>query len=508
MLRSQAAIDGPVVTISNGQLRGVIRSSGGAEFLGIPFAQPPVGNLRWREPQAVKSWSGIRDASSFGAPCAQTVLGDWNRHDAETSKEDCLFLNVITPEWPAKKPLPVMVWIHGGANAGGTASSELYKDGTLVQHGVLLVTLNYRLAVFGFMAHPQLTRESAHHSAGNYGLLDQIAALRWVHENVSKFGGDPNNVTLFGQSAGAQDTSLLMTSPLAKGLFHKAIAQSGSSVMPQLSPLVEAEKAGESVASLLRAPAGDESIKFLRQLSVQDILKAVSGQNPAAPPQQGPIIDGWVLARPPIAVFVEKQQAGIPMLIGVTAREFSMQGGSEAARKMIQSFTTDLAPQFLSVYGLANGASGMSDPVYGPPENQWFADVIFRCPVTTQAAWQTAAGYPTFVYQLEHAIPGQEKDGAVHSADLPYVFGFFPKSGNISGNFGDVDYKLADVIETYWTNFAKTGDPSGGQLPAWPRFGLTQSFIRFTQDGNVVASTGLRQQQCDLFRKLLKQRIQ
>jgi len=143
----------------------------------------------------------------------------------------------------------------------------------------------------------------------------------------------------------------------------------------------------------------------------------------------------------------------------------------------------------------------------GHPRNQWFADVIFRCPVTTQAAWQTAAGNPTFVYQLEHAIPGQEKDGAVHSADLPYVFGFFPKSGNISGNFGDVDYKLADVIETYWTNFAKTGDPSGGQLPAWPRFGLTQSFIRFTQDGNVVASTGLRQQQCDLFRQLLKERI-
>ena len=245
------AVDNLVVSTTSGKLRGVSRPSGGAEFLGIPYAQPPVGDLRWHEPLPAKSWTGVREATAFGAPCAQPVLGDWNKHDSEASKEDCLFLNVMTPAWPSKAPLPVMFWLHGGANAGGTASSALYKDGTLVQHGVVLVTVNYRLSIFGFLAHPELTRESSHHASGNYGLMDQIAALRWVRDNIAKFGGDPKNITVFGQSAGAQDTSLLMTSPLSKDLFQRAIAQSGSALMPPMPSLAEAEQAGEKVAATL-----------------------------------------------------------------------------------------------------------------------------------------------------------------------------------------------------------------------------------------------------------------
>ena len=195
-----------IVGTTGGSLKGATRALGGAEFMGIPYAQPPVGDLRWREPLPAKPWTGVREATTFGAPCAQAILGDWNRHDAETSKEDCLFLNVMTPVWPAPKmPLPVMVWFHGGANAGGTASSALYKDGMLVQHGVVLVTVNYRLGMVGFFAHPALTKESPHHSSGNYGLLDQLLALQWVHDNIAKFGGNPANVTAFGQSAGAID---------------------------------------------------------------------------------------------------------------------------------------------------------------------------------------------------------------------------------------------------------------------------------------------------------------
>src|ERR1700722_15149868 len=182
--------DGFLVRTSSGPLRGVARPDAGAEFLGIPYAQPPVGDLRWHEPLPVKSWTGVRTAGSFGAPCAQPVMGDWNRHDAETSQEDCLFLNVMTPVWPAKQPLPVMLWIHGGANEGGSASGALYKDGTLIRHGVLLVTLNYRLGIFGFFAHPALSAESTHQGSGNYGLMDQILALRWVRTNISRFGGD------------------------------------------------------------------------------------------------------------------------------------------------------------------------------------------------------------------------------------------------------------------------------------------------------------------------------
>ena len=257
--------DDPIVSTAAGQVRGIRLTDGGANFLGIPYAQPPVGALRWHEPIPPKPWSGVRDAMEFGAPCAQSVYGDWNRRNAEASQEDCLYLNVLTPEWPAKAPLPVMFWIHGGSNTAGTASAALYKDGTLQKHGVVLVTVNYRLGVLGFLAHPELTAESAHHVSGNYALLDQIAALQWVHDNISKFGGDPNNVTVFGQSAGALDTGLLMTSPLAKGLFHRAIAESGTVLLGHWPKLSEGEQQGAHLATSLKAPSTD-AIKFLRNL--------------------------------------------------------------------------------------------------------------------------------------------------------------------------------------------------------------------------------------------------
>jgi len=269
------ADDNLVVKTTSGDLKGKARPGGGAEFLGIPYAQPPVGDLRWREPVPMKPWTGARDATSFGAPCSQPDLGDWNRHDAENGKEDCLFLNVIVPEWPVTRPLPVMFWIHGGANEGGTASSALYKDGTLVNHGVILVTLNYRLGIFGFLAHPELTAESAHHASGNYGLMDQVLALKWVHDNIARFGGDVTNITVFGQSAGSMDTSMLMTSPLAKNMFQKAIAESGAAFTAPLLSLPAAEHQGSTLAQQLGAPTGDNQIRYLRTLSAGDLLTAL-----------------------------------------------------------------------------------------------------------------------------------------------------------------------------------------------------------------------------------------
>jgi para-nitrobenzyl esterase len=280
-----------VVATTPGQIQGTSRRGGGAEFLGIPYAEPPVGNLRWHEPLPAKSWTGVRSATTFGVPRAQPDLGEWNRHDAETGKEDCLFLNVIVPEWPVRKPLPVMFWIHGGANEGGTASSALYKDGTLVNHGVILVTVNYRLGIFGFFAHPELTAESAHHDSGNYGLMDQILALYWVRDNIAKFGGDVDNVTVFGQSAGAMDTSMLMTSPLAKSLFEKALAESGAAFTAPLLPLADAEHTGNSLAQQLGAPQGSGQIKFLRTLSAPDLLASLA-KHPNHP-HVGPDIDGF-----------------------------------------------------------------------------------------------------------------------------------------------------------------------------------------------------------------------
>jgi para-nitrobenzyl esterase len=500
--------DDLTVTIQSGQVKGATRPSGGAEFLGIPYAQPPVGELRWREPQSAKGWSGIRDATKFGAPCAQRDLGGWNRRDAESGKEDCLFLNVMTPKWPAKEELPVMVWLHGGANEGGSASSDLYKDGTLVQHGVILVTVNYRLGIFGFMAQRGLEQESPHHVSGNYGLLDQILALHWVQDNIAKFGGDPGNVTLFGQSAGAHDSSLLMASPLAKGLFQRVIQESGSPLSPPLRSLNKAEAANDKILASLNVPAGEGALAFLRKQTTEALLAAAGGQEPQGIPVLGPIIDGYVLPNSPVEIFAAGEEAPIPVLVGTTTREFGMQGSPDEIRKMIREVMGSLAEKTFDAYGLANGGSGYTDPLFGPAGDQWFADLIFRCPITTEAIWHNGSHRAVYEYQFGRAIPGQEAQGSVHSADLPYVFGFYPKSGNIAGAFSETDFKLADLIETYFTNFAKTGNPNGSGVPEWPEFDHAQRYIFFKQDGQAtVESGGLRRKQCDLYREALRERM-
>jgi para-nitrobenzyl esterase len=495
-----------LVRSTSGPLRGVARTDGGAEFLGIPYAQPPVGDLRWHEPLPAKPWIGVRTAGSFGAPCAQPVIGDWNRHDAEAAKEDCLFLNVMTPVWPAKQPLPVMLWFHGGGNEGGSASGALYKDGTLIRHGVLLVTVNYRLGIFGFFAHPALSAESAHQGSGNYGLMDQILALRWVRENVANFGGDPNNITVFGQSAGAVDSGLLMTSGLSKDLFQRAIAESGTAFGVPLAPLAAAEKAGAAYAASLKLPAGEAGLKQLRQLTAQQLLASQSSQSPR--PRFGPDIDGWAIARQPASVFAAGEEAAIPLLFGTTAREFGaaifgIPTAQDALRKTIADFFGGLAPRALAAYGLAEDTQASDDPLYGSPADQWAADLAFRCPATAQGAWHNDAHHPTYEYEFAHAIPGQEVQGAVHSSDLPYVFGYFPKWGNIAGNFTDVDRQLSGLMESYWTNFAKTGNPNSADLPEWPPFGAERKFIRFQQDGKVVRLASLRDGPCGAYRASL-----
>ena len=227
------AQEAPSVAVTGGKIQGMLLKSGGAVFKGIPFAAPPVGELRWREPDPVKAWIGVRDATAFGARCMQ---------NGKNVSEDCLYLNVWTPEWPAKSRKPVMLWIHGGGNFAGSSSEGIFDGHKLAKRGIVLVSANYRLGVFGFFAYPELTAESPHHASGNYGLMDQVAALKWVHENIAKFGGDPRNVTIFGESAGSLDINVLMTSPLAKGLFARLIGESGPVVAPP--SLAEGEKKG------------------------------------------------------------------------------------------------------------------------------------------------------------------------------------------------------------------------------------------------------------------------
>jgi para-nitrobenzyl esterase len=507
---SNSQPDAPAVTTTTGGLRGLARQGGGAQFLGIPYAEPPVGDLRWREPVPAKPWHGVRDAVKYGAPCAQPDLGEWNKLDAQFGSEDCLYLNVVTPNWPVKQLLPVMFWIHGGANIGGSGGGSLYNSGTLASHGVVTVTINYRLGIFGFFAHPELTRESVHHASGNYGLMDQIVALHWVIDNIARFGGDPRNITVFGQSAGSIDTSMLMTSPLAIGLFQKAIPESGAVGTVHTPSLADAEKYGVGSIASLNLPPGEEGIATARKIGAKDLMEKL-GSRATGFPYVGPDIDGWVLRESPDKIFAAGQEARIPMLIGTTSMEFGNQLPTDQLLKAIDREAGVLAPKVKAAYGLTPDEQGKtnqaSDPLYGTASQQWTADISFHCPISAEALQHSTAGNAAFEYELDHAIPGQEAQGAVHSSDLPYVWGYFPKTGNIAGSFGAVDTKLAELIETYWTNFAKTGNPNSDGVPVWPDIRTAQTYMQFTQAGEGVMSTKpLRAAQCNAYREFVSQR--
>ena len=416
---------GPVVSVSGGQIRGrLLAGRGGAVFKGIPFAQPPVGALRWREPQPVLPWTSVRDAGESRPPCAQNSSG-WNEKEAAASRKDCLYLDVWTPEWRAKSRKPVMLWLHGGANTGGAGASDPLYDGTrLISRGVVLVIVDYRLGVFGFLAHPDLTRESPHHSSGNYAILDQLAALRWVRDNIAALDGDPGNVTLFGQSAGASDTSALMASPRSRGLFHRAILQSGG--FGRLPPIEQLEQAGTRLAERLKAPS-DGAPAYLRSLSTAELL--ASGAGTATPN-----VDGWLFTATPAETFAAGSQHRVPLIVGSNAIELSGQSSPEELRRMIQSRYGDLAPKALALYGLAGpGDTGRTDPLYGSANDQWRTDTGFRCPAVVQGGWHSSAGNPTWMYEFDRAIP--PKPTVVHSSELPYMFDNLVPTGSQAGQY-------------------------------------------------------------------------
>jgi para-nitrobenzyl esterase len=502
-LPTSSAQDDPfVVKTSGGLLKGMPRNWGGAKFFGIPFAQPPLGPLRWHEPLPAQPWAGIRSATSYSAPCEQPDLGWWNHHDAQTGQEDCLYLNVVTPQWPKKELLPVMFWIHGGANVGGTAMSLLYTDGTLPDHGVVLVSVNYRLGVFGFLAHPELTQESAHRASGNYGLMDQILALKWVISNIAQFGGDPRNITVFGESAGSVDTGILMTST-AKGLFQRAIQESGALFYPPVVPLHAAEDTGTRFAAAMGAPEGAGQIAYLRTAPAADLIKKL---NLREPHQFGPDVDGWVLTRDPAAVFAAGEESAIPLLFGTTTKEEP--GGAltpDQLRWMITTKTGQHAPEVLKLYGLADGGLGTTDAVYGSAADQWAADTMFRCTSTTEGRWHTAAHHPAFQYEFNHPAPGQPM--AIHGTDLTFVLGMYPRDWLPSGKFTETDVGVAGMVESYFTNFARTGDPNGAGLPEWPEFEAAANYVQFTVEDTVEHAKDLRAAQCAVLREVFESQL-
>ena len=465
-----AAIDG-TVRIDSGNISGVPTSTPGIYvFRGIPYAAPPVGNLRWHAPRPVAKWSGVRKMDEFQAPCVQPQRA--NPKDTR-GNEDCLYLNVWTPAKSAADKLPVMVWVHGGGFRDGTGAMPLHDGENLAKKGVVLVTINYRLGVLGFLAYPELTRESDRNASGNYALMDDIAALQWVQRNIGALGGDPAKVTLFGQSAGSMAVSCLQASPLAKGLFRAVIGQSGASFSAMLNngTLADAEAKGVKFAESV----GAKSLAELRAKPAAELITASFSPGPNA--------DGYVLPKPPLALFQERAENHVPALVGSNSDEGRLFArGPVTARQFIEQAHQkfgDAAAEYLKLFPAGSDAQAK--------ESRQRAATVesMGLNVRVWAELQTKAGSKTYVYYFSRMTPGGPPPsmadalpiGAPHGEDLAYVSNNIGRTEALrnSDTFHDAkpdayDLKLADMVSSYWVNFAKNLDPNGPGLPAWQPF--------------------------------------
>ncbi len=448
--------------IEAGALEGVAKD-GLTIYRGVPFAAPPVGELRWREPQPVVRWQGTRKADAFAPACMQKGVSMPGETPPATS-EDCLYLNIWTPAKTADERVPVMVWIYGGGYTNGSASMPLYWGDKLAQRGVVVVTLAYRLGPLGFLAHPELTAESAHESSGNYGLLDQIAALEWIQRNIAAFGGDRGRVTIAGQSAGAMSVSMLMASPRAKGLFHRAIGQSGGVFEPvQIAPqylLVNAERDGKEYVSSLRAA----SIAALRKRPAADLLEGTANS------VSHPVIEPYVLPTGPYDALVSGSYNNVPILVGFNAEE--ARALVDVTRVKAATFAADiersfgaLPPPLIAAYPHATDAQAQQARL------DLERDLRFAWDARTWGRLQSVHGRAYF-YHFMRRPPFPEGSihhdwGASHFAELWYMFDHLDQE---PWAWSATDRQLAQLMASYWTNFVKSGDPNGAGLARWPTF--------------------------------------
>jgi para-nitrobenzyl esterase len=459
--------------VDGGEIADVARDALGVRaFKGIPYAAPPVGGLRWKPPQAVQAWNGVRSSTEWGPRCMQSNrLGDIDPLNKRMD-EDCLYLNVWTPAKSEAEKLAVMVWIHGGSNLNGAGSQREYDGARLASKGVVVVTINYRLDIFGFLAHPELTRESDTRSSGNYGLLDQIAALKWVQNNIAAFGGDAARVTVFGESAGSFDISLLTTSPLAKGLFARAIGESGGALTPIVAFGPKPLQAGERDGGDFVGSIGANSLADLRARPAAELLEAILKK----PITYGfGVVDGYVVPEHPASVYAKGRQNDVPLLVGWNADEGTLFAARVALTANAPSYADRVRAQFKDQAELV---LKLYPPGSTPDDNKVALAALLGDEIIGYGGWAwseraAATGTaPVYRYYFTRRPPGAPPlsispltaPGVYHSAELYYVFDALSVR---EWPWEADDWRLADAMSSYWVNFAKTGDPNLSGLPQW-----------------------------------------
>jgi para-nitrobenzyl esterase len=475
------------VSVAQGQLEGPMDAHGIRSFKGIPYAEPPTGEMRWKAPVAAGPWTGVRDATGFGASCVQPPWPPDSIYAVHPPafSEDCLFLNVWTPA--DAQAAPVMVFIHGGSLVRG-GSWEPYYDGThFAGRGTVFVTINYRIGPLGWLALPELSAESPHGVSGNYGLLDQIEALRWVQGNIAAFGGDPGNVTIMGESAGGLSVAYLLASPLARGLFHKAIGQSlGIYSVPELRQGIHGMPSAEQLGTEVREAIGAADLAELRAMDGSALTLAALQKVPRVTGT----IDGWALPRQIVDVFDRGEQAQVPVLVGFNRDEIEtlmrilppLPASGEIYASEIRRIYGDLAPEFLRLYPGSDVRGSMMAGV---------RDVIFGWGGERVARSMADAGVPSYFYLFDHVYPAALARGlhAFHAAELPFVFGHVGPDAPLAGNWpapeGPQEEALSDAMMAYWTSFARTGAPAAPGHPDWPTYAPDKRYMRFAETPEV-----------------------
>jgi len=483
------------IKIDGGYISGTTNSSGDIRiFKGIPFAAPPVAELRWKAPQPVQSWNGVKLCHKFGPSPMQAKpvpFSMWSEEfliPEEPISEDCLYLNVWTGAKSANERRPVIVWIYGGGFVSGGSGVPIYDGEAMAKKGTVFVSINYRVGIFGFFAHPELTKESSHNASGNYGLMDQIAALKWVQRNISSFGGDPGNVTIAGQSAGSMSVNCLVASPLSKNLFQKAIAESGASFTNGNASLQKAEEEGEKIMQSLNVSSMGE----MRKLPAEELMKKVQGL-------RGPIVDGYVLPDAIVNIFSQVKENKVALLTGWNEDEGLLFGAPKKSedfqKEATEKYGAD-ARTFLSFYPAHNDSEALTSQL------DLARDQIFGVQNYAWANIQASQGLPVYVYRFTHIPPATGeylKYRAFHTAEVPYAY---DNLRFVNRPWQQVDHELATIISSYWVNFAKTGDPNGQNLPVWERYDTSHKKIMLLADKPGTASLPDQERLDFLYKKM------